>query len=830
MDVSYRRKFFRLMMILFLVGLYSLSLQGHSLPKALASDNGLAQKPYLGWSSWSALRSNISDQIIEAQADAMATNLASHGYSYINIDAGWADYGRIDGYGIVQSSTTKFPNGITPVASYVHNKGLKLGVYLNPGIPDVAVTQNTPIQGTSYHAQDIVKRDSQGNPVPQTISGMDYVDFSKAGAQAYFNSWANELASWGVDFLKLDFVDTNDIPDVQAWSQALKQSGRSIWFDLSYDLPLGNASTWRQYANSWRINDDIECYCSTLSGWNQVSVRFQTVPEWAQWSGPGGWNNLDSLEVGGDNDGLSNDERQTFMTLWAISAAPLYVGDDLTKLDSYGLGLLTNDEVLGVDQAGIAAAPIVAGTQQQVWRAYNPDGSYTVALFNLSSSSANVTVDWASLGFTGSASVRDLWSRTNLGSVSNSFSATLNAHASRLLKVVPATAASVTSYEAESSANTLGGAAAVSSCSGCSGGQQVGYIGGNNGTLQFNGVQASENGTANLLIYYATQDYRSAQISVNNGPALWVAFPSTGGWTSVGELTLTIPVTAGSNTIKVYNSDPNGWAPNIDRIVLSPGGVKRYEAESSVNTIAGGATVASCSFCSGGQKVGYVGGNSGTLQFNNVYANTAGTYTIAITYISGDPRNAQLSVNSAASSTISFPSTGSWSTTGTLTVQVNLNAGNNTLKFFTTSSSNWAPDFDAIQVTAQSSASYEAEASGNTLGGNATTQSCSNCSGGLKVGNIGGNNGTLQFNTVNVSTGGPHTLTLVFVNADTSRTGYVSVNNGAGFSLQFLKTGNRWTDIAPLTITVNLNAGSNTIKLYNPNSDYAPDFDRILVQ
>jgi hypothetical protein len=139
----------------------------------------------------------------------------------------------------------------------------------------------------------------------------------------------------------------------------------------------------------------------------------------------------------GGKDGLNNDERQTYMTLWAIESAPLSIGDDLTSLDSYGLSLLTNTEVIAVDQAGHQAHPISQASQQQVWFTQNGDDSYTVALFNLSGSTATVTVNWSSLGFSGSASVRDLWSHTNLGAISNSFSATLNAHASRLLKVTP---------------------------------------------------------------------------------------------------------------------------------------------------------------------------------------------------------------------------------------------------------------------------------------------------------------------------------------------------------------------------------------------------------
>ena len=140
----------------------------------------------------------------------------------------------------------------------------------------------------------------------------------------------------------------------------------------------------------------------------------------------------------GSNDGLTVDERQTQLTLWAVSAAPLVLGTDLTNLDSTDLGMLTNDEVIAVDQHGHPAHPVDRTTQQQVWAAPNGDGSYTVALFNLGGSAATVTAKWTDVGFSGTASVRDLWSHTDLGSAMGSFSATLNAHASRLLRVTPA--------------------------------------------------------------------------------------------------------------------------------------------------------------------------------------------------------------------------------------------------------------------------------------------------------------------------------------------------------------------------------------------------------
>ncbi len=410
-------------------------------PTLVQENNGVAQTPLLGWSSWSTIRTNPTEANIEAQAQAMSTKLKSHGYSYIDMDDFWYlnPSTTVDQYGRWVPDSSKFPNGIAAVATYIHSLGLKFGIYLTPGIPVAAVNQNTPIEGTSYHAKDIANTSGYEANYNYHSGAMYYIDYTKPGAQAFVNSWANQLAAWGVDFLKIDGVGDGDVGDIQAWSTALKQSGRNIYFHLSNNMDINNISTWQQNANGWRIDNDVECYCSTLVNWGTVSSRINDVPKWASYAGPGGWNDLDSLDVGnGSLDGITNDERQTYMTLWSISAAPLYTGDDLTSLDSYGLSLLTNDEVIAVDQAGHPAHPVSQSSNQQVWFSNNGDGSYTVALFNLGGSSANVTANWNSLGFQGMATVRDLWSHTNLGTSANSFSATLNAHASRLLKVVPA--------------------------------------------------------------------------------------------------------------------------------------------------------------------------------------------------------------------------------------------------------------------------------------------------------------------------------------------------------------------------------------------------------
>jgi alpha-galactosidase len=405
----------------------------------------IAATPPMGWSSWSSLRGNVSEAVIKAQAKSMHDNLQSVGYTYINIDSGWTDH--LDEYGRVTWNATKFPNGIRPVADYVHSLGLKFGLYLLPGIPKAAVDANLPIYGTPYHAQDIADTTAVGN----THGDAWRIDYSKPGAAEYVQSQVDMLASWGVDYVKMDFVGPGGgtVPadnrvDLEYWHKAILHNGRPIHLELSNSLSFADVSTWQAYSNGWRIEGDIECYshCPDLTNWDQrVARRWTDVPKWVPYAGPGHWNDLDSVEVGnGSHNGLSPDERQSVLTLWSISASPLLLGTDLTKLDDYDLTLLKNTEVIGVDQAGHPAHPVSQATPQQVWFSDpgdSGDGSYTVALFNLDTTAATVTANWSDLGFSGHALVHDMWSHENLGKYDDGFTATVPPHGSRLLRVVP---------------------------------------------------------------------------------------------------------------------------------------------------------------------------------------------------------------------------------------------------------------------------------------------------------------------------------------------------------------------------------------------------------
>ncbi|OLB66041.1 MAG: alpha-galactosidase [Actinobacteria bacterium 13_2_20CM_2_72_6] len=559
-------------------------------PDAHASNNGQSIRPAMGWSSWSFIRRDPTAAKIIAQADAMKNSgLADHGYLYVNLDDFFQKCDGngfvVDGFGRWTVDTAKFPGGIKPVADHVHSLGLKFGLYVTPGIPQNAVTKNTPIEGTSFHAKDIA--DTSKTEKNYNCKHMYFINYAKPGAQEFVNSWANLYASWGVDYLKIDGVGAADIPDVQAWDKALRQTGRPINFALSNNLPIANATTWANLSNSWRTQGDVECYCSgqpngvgyPLTRWSSIASRFNSTASWQQFAGPGHWNDYDSMELGsGDQEiqdisGMNKaDIRRTQLTLWSMAAAPLLLGTDLTQLTSSNpaagvstdKAMLFNDRIIAVDQDGVAAKRIINSGGGQVYSKKEADGSFVVALFNTNTSgSMAVSVNWSQVGFSGSGNVTDLWSGTNTGTVANSYSATLRAGEPRLIRVVPGTGGGGGStVEAETGA--LAGSTRLSTCSACSGGQKVGFIGNGAGNfVTVNGVTPSAAGDRTLTITYLLSGSRSFFVSVNGAAAVEVKLTGTSFATPV---TTTIPVTlnAGANSIKFFNS--SAYAPDLDKI------------------------------------------------------------------------------------------------------------------------------------------------------------------------------------------------------------------------------------------------------------------------
>jgi len=400
------------------------------LQKARAENNGLERTPVLGWSSWSFLRKDPTAAKVKAQARAMKkSGLEKLGYKYVNLDDFWYPCPGPQGpdvgpYGRWRVDSTRFPsqgniNGIQALADYLHSRGMKFGIYVTPGISKQAVSKNTPIKGTSYTADQIAEPSVKENNY--NCGGMVGINYNKPGAQAFINSWADMLAKWGVDYVKLDGTANSNVPDVKAWSNAIRQSGRPMVLDVtqgSYTKAI--APTLMKYANQWEFAPDIECYrCEKhgssypLTDWAHVENRFNYVAEWQPYAGPGGFNDYDSIEVGnGSNDGLTPVERRTQLSLWALGSSPLILGVDLTHLDRRDLKYLKNTAVLAVDQDSIAAKRVLNAGGRQVFAKKEPNGDVIVGLFNTGEEAEEVSIKASAVGLPESKrgySAKDLW-------------------------------------------------------------------------------------------------------------------------------------------------------------------------------------------------------------------------------------------------------------------------------------------------------------------------------------------------------------------------------------------------------------------------------------
>jgi alpha-galactosidase len=682
-----------------------------SLPAA-AQVNGLGRVPYRGWSTFSqqTIASNVmNEQNILAQSDAMrSSGLGAHGFQYINLDAGWND--GEDGYGRPLFNPATFPTFIDMIR-HIHANGQKVGIYLNPGISKTAVQQNLPIYGTSYHAQDAAALPITNANV---FGDADKIDYTKPGAQAYINSMIDLFASWGIDFIKLDAVspgsysdnlDINTIPDVQAMSQAIAQSGARIWLTVSWALDEDYVSDWQQNSNARRIEGDVECEgdCPNLTEWQRILVRFYDLIGWESAAGPKlGWNDLDSLEVGNTTDGITETEQQTAMTLWSLANAPLSLGGDLTKLTPFGLKLLTNNEVLGVQQSGHPAKQVNGGFTP-VWVSDLGDGSYYVGIFNLNAFATRVQVDWKDLGFAGASQIRDLWSHVELENCSGAFSDVLPGHGARLLRVrasgkVPTAPAQI--YGAQTA--TLFGGTQLSACSTCASGFKLSYLGIGAANYAVFNVNVQRAGVYRMEVDSMTLGTRSFIINVNDGPDITLNL-SGGSGNLPFPTTIPVQLKAGTNTIQFGN--PVSYPPDMDRIIISGDGSEPYPDftvyEAEYATLTGQATTSAgfCGVCSGLAAVGNLGGSS-TVTFENVNVPVAGTYLMEVDYMTQGQRSFFVSINGNPAQELDLNGYSFGTPTNTL-VPVSLHAGSNQIEFSNPNGA--APNLDSIVIAAPQS-------------------------------------------------------------------------------------------------------------------------------
>jgi alpha-galactosidase len=373
----------------------------------LAGPTSPASTPPMGWNSWNHFAEKVNDAVVRAQADAMVSSgLRDVGYVYINIDDTWE--GKRDAQGVIHSNA-KFPD-MKALADYVHSKGLKLGIYSSPG--------------------------------PKTCAGFE-------GSYGHEEQDAKSYADWGVDYLKYDLCSFNDLMAKASSNEqkhkmmidaylrmhrAIMSTGRPIVFSL---CQYGLDSVWQWGAsvggNLWRTTEDIADNYESMT-----AIGFRHVTQ-SRFAGPGHWNDPDMLEVG--NGGMSVVEYQTHMSLWALLAAPLLAGNDLSTMSAQTIALLTNRGVIGIDQdvAGKQGTRVWAQRANEVWVKELADGSRAVGFFNRSDemADADIEIRLSDLGFTSPVTAQNVWTEKGLGTLRETIKVAVPSHGVVLLKVGP---------------------------------------------------------------------------------------------------------------------------------------------------------------------------------------------------------------------------------------------------------------------------------------------------------------------------------------------------------------------------------------------------------
>ena len=362
-------------------------------PSAVSQTSSLlAPTPPMGWNSWNKFGCNVSDKLIRELPDAVVSSgMQAAGYQYVNIDDCW-QVSR-DAQGTIVADPQRFSSGMKALADYIHTKGLKLGLYTDAG---TGTCEKRP-GSLNHEVQD-----------------------------------AKTYASWGIDYVKIDWCNSEGLdPEVQyaKLRDALAQSGRPIVFSI---CNWGVKAPWRwgpKTGNLWRTTGDIsDSYDSmSLIGFGQNGLEI--------FAGPGHWNDPDMLEVG--NGHMNRDEYRTHMALWALLAAPLLAGNDLRNMSAETKELLTNSDVIAVDQdsKGVQGHRVWQEGPLEIWAKPLADGSQAVGLFNRSESAIQMTLDFKGIGAPAAAKLRDLLDHKDLATAQNSYATEVPKHGVVLLKV-----------------------------------------------------------------------------------------------------------------------------------------------------------------------------------------------------------------------------------------------------------------------------------------------------------------------------------------------------------------------------------------------------------
>lgn len=414
-----------------------------------------APAPPMGWNSWDCYGAAVNEEQLMGNARYMRDNLKAFGWQYVVCDIQWYEPSAqtheyhpfadlcMDEYSRVIPAENRFPSsaggkGFRPIADEIHAMGLKFGIHIMRGVPRQAVCRNTRILGTDKTARQI----AQSYSVCPWNSDMYGVDMAKDGAQAYYDSLFMLYASWGVDFVKVDDIANTEFKpaapysarlEIEAIRRAIDNCGRQIVLSLSPGpAPISEAWHLKKHANMWRMSGDF------WDNWAALKNMFTLCERWALIGESGGWPDCDMLplgrlnvvENGGRQTNFTKAEQRTMMNLWGIFRSPLMIGCEMRDNDAWTLSLLTNMELIYVNQHGVKPELIKNTAEESVWVSKTESGRVYAALFNLSDEERTVSISLSELPKDG---WRDAWGESSFEQSEDTLLARLAPHASALV-------------------------------------------------------------------------------------------------------------------------------------------------------------------------------------------------------------------------------------------------------------------------------------------------------------------------------------------------------------------------------------------------------------
>lgn len=421
------------------------------------------KKPPMGWNSWDCYGAGVTEDELLGNAEFMRDRLKQYGYQYVICDIQWyepAAKGNVynnfadlcmDEYSRLIPAVNRFPSsangaGFKPIADKIHSMGLKFGIHIMRGIPRQAVHRNTRIYGTTARARDIA---SQFSLCPWNTD-MYGVNTEKRGAEEYYDSLFKLYASWGVDFVKVDDIANTEFSPQNPYSAekeiemiraAIDRSGRDMVLSLSPGpAPLNKAEHLSKNANMWRISGDF------WDRWDKLLNMFSLCEKWYPYVKDGSFPDCDILPLGklcidgsymgdmGRDSGFTKEEQKTMMTLWAVFRSPLFFGGELRLTDNYTLSLVTNPEVINVNQNSEKPLLVYNKGGIAVWQT-KIENCTAVAVFNLSDEEKHYKLSFLNLGVENVRAVRDLWARKDIPKCENGVVVSLKPHSSEFFEI-----------------------------------------------------------------------------------------------------------------------------------------------------------------------------------------------------------------------------------------------------------------------------------------------------------------------------------------------------------------------------------------------------------